>query len=238
MRQAFTLIELMIVIAIIAIIAAIAIPNLLESRISSNEAAAATSLKSGLHPAQVQFQAGNYCDDPTVAGGGAAAVYSRATNGGAAGAPAGAGGNGIGDFAGQFNQMCTTGVLLNDVDMVGASLVVVSLLPSVWADIPGQVYAPSAGTGASLVVGPNINNYIFSLGAVNENNFVASCAPSNTDGSVGRRIFSINASGTVYTTGAEVAGAALALPTCIVPFGAGMSTPDQTAGAAWIVNKK
>ena len=35
MRQAFTLIELMIVIAIIAIIAAIAIPNLLESRISS-----------------------------------------------------------------------------------------------------------------------------------------------------------------------------------------------------------
>jgi len=61
-RQAFTLIELMIVIAIIAIIAAIAIPNLLESRISSNEAAAATSLKSGIHPAQVQFQSGGYVD--------------------------------------------------------------------------------------------------------------------------------------------------------------------------------
>lgn len=41
----FTLIELMIVIAIIAIIAAIAIPNLLTSRISANESSAAASLR-------------------------------------------------------------------------------------------------------------------------------------------------------------------------------------------------
>ena len=62
MRYAFTLIELMIVIAIIAIIAAIAIPNLLESRITANESAAAASLKSGIFPAQVQFQSGSYSD--------------------------------------------------------------------------------------------------------------------------------------------------------------------------------
>jgi prepilin-type N-terminal cleavage/methylation domain-containing protein len=62
MRHGFTLIELMIVIAIIAIIAAIAIPNLLESRVSAQEAAAATALKSGILPAQVQFQAGAYLD--------------------------------------------------------------------------------------------------------------------------------------------------------------------------------
>jgi len=61
-HQAFTLIELMIVIAIIAIIAAIAIPNLLESRITANESAAAASLKSGFHPAQTQFQSGAYSD--------------------------------------------------------------------------------------------------------------------------------------------------------------------------------
>jgi type IV pilus assembly protein PilA len=62
MRHAFTLIELMIVIAIIAIIAAIAIPNLLESRVTSQESAAAAALKSGLLPAEVQFQNGGYAD--------------------------------------------------------------------------------------------------------------------------------------------------------------------------------
>ena len=57
-QKGFSLIELLIVVAVILVIAAIAVPNLVRSRMAANEASAVASLRS-INTSQVVFQS-NY----------------------------------------------------------------------------------------------------------------------------------------------------------------------------------
>jgi len=64
----FTLIELMIVVAIIAIIASVAIPKLMSARLAANESAAISTLRS-IASAQAQIQSSSAIDSDADGGG-------------------------------------------------------------------------------------------------------------------------------------------------------------------------
>src|SRR5437588_6845988 len=81
-QKGFSLIELLIVVAIILIIAAIAIPNLLRARIAANEASAVSAIRT-INTAEVtystSFPTTGYADLLTNLGGAAPCIPAIAT---------------------------------------------------------------------------------------------------------------------------------------------------------------
>ncbi len=176
--EGFTLIELMIVVAIIAIIASIAVPNLLGSRLQANEAAAIATLKN-LSSSQAQCQAAAVID----------------TNG-----------NGMGEFA--YLGELSGGVGVRDNESGGVSTVRITppYLSGAFSNVSGsrvlrsgyyfQMYLPSSTAQPQSEAAGGGGSGVSIYGAFAENLWSCYAWPVS-QGNTGRRAFYINQLGEV-----------------------------------------
>ena len=170
--KGFTLIELMIVVAIIAIIAAIAIPNLLRARMAANETAAVAACKA-FCTAEDIYRRTDYNKDgvleyaQTLSG--ANSLYSSTATAGSAGDIA------LVDSSFAAAEVVAGAVVTGGTPKAGH---VFSVLTAQLAAAPGGARSYLSGTHMTL-------------------GYALSACPSQYDGT-GRNAFLVSNSGTIY----------------------------------------